>query len=193
MAGLVPRLSVTAGKPRSSTVVGRRPPRVCRQGLDLGSAFRFTTFVTAKQEDGSRRKRRASRDHGGERPLRLHSHFSVHSSVNSAPSVSKYLQSHRPAVSRSDRAAVDKTGGYRIKGWQTRGWSAFADHDGIESEACQLEPDRRRTSPAMTVGRARLADQPDGRRLAPAMTAEKAAGSSTTLQPVPPEPPRRLG
>jgi hypothetical protein len=27
-------------------------------------------------------------------------------------------------------ALIENTGGYRIKGWQTRGWSAFADHDG---------------------------------------------------------------
>jgi hypothetical protein len=37
----------------------------------------------------------------------------------------------------------------RTLGLQTRGWSAFADHDGIKSEACRPEPDSRGTSPAM--------------------------------------------
>jgi hypothetical protein len=38
------------------------------------------------------------------------------------------LQSHRLAA--PDQIVIDNPGEYWIKGWQTRGWSAFADHDG---------------------------------------------------------------
>jgi hypothetical protein len=90
------------------------------------------------------------------------------SSVNSASSVSKYLQSHRPAYSRSDRAVIDNQGGYRIKGWQTRGWSAPCLRGG------------KPHAPTMTVERARLAGRKwDSRGTSPAMTIEGVTPAAT--------------
>jgi hypothetical protein len=66
---------------------------------------------------------------------------------------------------------IDNRGEYRIKDWQTRGWSAFADHDGGRSEL------------AATTGQSwacpkhlRLwADQPDSRDARPAWSKAQAA------------------
>ena len=96
--------------PPPSNRHGRRRPTIhefAGQGLGLSAA---------KQENGTRRTRRDSGGHGGERPLGLHSHFSV-------PLLLKLR------VLRVKLLALTPTR-YRIKGWQTRGWSAFADHDG---------------------------------------------------------------
>jgi hypothetical protein len=68
------------------------------------------------------------------------------------PPCQRCLQSHPPARPRSGRAVIDK---HRIKGGQTRGWSACADHDGRESKACRAATGQSWDKPAMTVERTR--------------------------------------
>jgi hypothetical protein len=157
MVGAVLRLSGQVSEPRSLNRHGRRRPTIhefAGQGLGLSSAFRLATSF-AKQENGSRRARRDSRDHGGERRLTLHSHFSVH-----LLGQLRVLRVKIPAVAPTRSSSIRSGGNRQLRrisdqrlanSWMvgplpSRGQASRADHDGRESKACRPQPNSRGTS-----------------------------------------------